>query len=98
MKLNFPFWIVIRRRGVAAQPVEPEGMPGCIAAFTPAEGAASFMADCDETNWESLLVGRATLPSLLAELRRFDVRSVCFDPGPDARGAQLALIDLESFQ
>jgi len=51
-ELAFPFWIVTQRCGLISQPVEPEGMPGFIAAFTTAESAASFMVERDETDWE----------------------------------------------
>src|SRR6185369_7112792 len=59
-ELNFPFWIVTQRRGLISKPVEPDGMPGFVAAFSSAEKAGSFMVSRGESGWENRLVARST--------------------------------------
>ncbi len=43
--ISFPFWIITQRRDLISLPVEPEGMPGYIAAFTAALDATTFMVE-----------------------------------------------------
>ena len=78
---NFPFWIVTQRRGLIAQPVEPDGMPGLVAALSSAENAARFMVRRGATKWENRLVSRSTFRDLMADLRRIGVQGLGLDPG-----------------
>lgn len=74
--LKFPFWIVTQRRGLISKPVEPDGVPGFIAAFSSAEHAAAFMVSRGETEWENRLVARSTLQDLMADLRLLGVQGL----------------------
>jgi hypothetical protein len=94
--ISFPFWIVTQRRGFKSPPVEADDMPGIIAVFTTAEAAASFMVSRGETEWENKLVARATLASLLAELRQIGARGICVDPGRNQFGMTFSLDELQN--
>jgi hypothetical protein len=93
-EVRFPFWIVTQRRGLISKPVEPDAMPGFVAAFSSAEDAATFMVRRGETEWESRLVARSTLNDLMADLRLLGMRGLCLDPGGGA-GTTLAFDDLQ---
>jgi hypothetical protein len=47
---------VTQRRGLISKPVEPDGMPGFVAAFSSAEKAASCKVSRGESEWENRLV------------------------------------------
>jgi hypothetical protein len=88
-RLLFPFWIVTQRRGLISKPVEPDGMPGFVAAFSTAE-RASFMAGRGATEWENRLVARATLRELMADLRLLGMQGLCLDPAKGEGGTKIA--------
>jgi hypothetical protein len=95
-ELTFPLWIVTQRRGVVSLPVEPEGMPGYIAAFTRAEKAATFMSERGETEWENKLVSRSTFTSLMEELRvMVAVRGLCLDPARNTMGTPITFEEID---
>ncbi len=94
--INFPFWIVTQRRGLISQPVEPDGVPGFIAAFSSAERAAKFMVSRGETEWENRMISRATLRDLMADLRRIGVRGLCLDPTKGEGGARITFEEMGS--
>lgn len=80
----FPFWIVTQRRDLISMPVEPEGMPGYVAAFATAQDATTFMVGRGETSWEIKMISRVTLAPLLGDLRRLGVQGVCLNPTGDS--------------
>jgi hypothetical protein len=84
-----------QRRGLISKPVEPDRMPGFIAAFSSAEKAASFMVSRGESEWENRLVARATLRDLMADLRLLGRQGLCLDPPKDGAGTQIAVDDLQ---
>lgn len=95
-ELTFPFWIVSRRRGVISLPVEPEGVTGYIAGFTTAEKAATFMSQRGETEWENKLVSRASIASLVDELRvMVGIRGICLDPLRGSCGTQISFEEID---
>lgn len=96
--LTFPFWIVTQKRGLISQPVEPEGTPGFIAAFSSAQNAATFMVARGETEWENRLVARSTLFSLMSDLRRLGVQGICLDPTKEEAGIRLTFDELDRQQ
>ncbi len=93
--VSYPFWIVTQRRGLISQPVEPDGTPGFIAAFTIAENAAKFMVERGETEWENKLVSRSTLQELMADLRRLGIQGMCLDPAKGQSGTKIAFNQME---
>lgn len=94
-EMTFPFWIVKQWRGLLSFPVELEDMPGFIATFTTADRAAKFMSERGEMEWQKQLVVRATLPSLLEQLRQLGVQGVCLDPSRSGCGMRLDLEELD---
>lgn len=93
--LTFPFWIVTQRRGLISRPVEPDGTPGFIAAFSNAENAASFMVSRGETEWENRLVARSTLAGLMADLRQLGMQGFCLDPKKGDSGKKITFEDIQ---
>jgi hypothetical protein len=93
--LIFPFWIVTQRRGLFTKPVELDGMPGFVAAFTAAERAATFMVSRGETEWENRLVSRSSLADLVRDLRQLGIKGVCLDPTAEGSTATIPLEELE---
>ncbi len=95
--LPFPIWIVTQRRGLISQPVEPDGVKGYAAGFSNAEAAARFMVARGETAWETtLVVGRATLGTLTADLRRIGVQGLCLDPDGSGCGEAITFDQLDA--
>ena len=91
----FPFWIVTQRRGLLSRPVEPDGTPGFIAAFTTAEKAASFMVSRGESEWENRLVSRSTLSDLKNDLRQLGFQGLCLDPAKGDGGTKVTFEEME---
>jgi hypothetical protein len=93
--LSFPLWIVTQRQGLFTKPVELEGLPGFVAAFTAAERAATFMVSRGETEWENRLVSRSSLVDLVRDLRQLGVKGLCLDPTPEGPTTTIPLDELE---
>jgi hypothetical protein len=94
--LTFPFWIVTQRRGLISQPVQPDSMPGFVAAFSSAEQAATFMVARGETEWENRLVARSTLASLMADLRLLGVQGLCLNPTKEKVGVKITFDEIKT--
>jgi len=94
--LQFPFWIATQRRGLVAQPVEVAGVRGVVAVFSSAEDLARFLVARGETDWENRpIVGRATLSTLLGDLRQIGMRGFCLNPGVEGGGAMVLFEQVE---
>src|SRR4051794_12925104 len=94
-RLTFPFWIVLQRRNLLSKPVEPDGTPGFIAAFSTAEKAASFMVIRGETEWENRLISRSTLADLKADLGQLGFQGLCLDPTKGTCGTKVTSVEME---
>jgi hypothetical protein len=90
--ISFPFWLITQRRDLISMPVEPDGMPGEVAAFA----ATTFMVERGETGWEFKMISRSTLAGLLNDLRLVGKKGLCMNPTNDG-GKKVEFDSLDGF-
>jgi hypothetical protein len=85
--VSFPFRLVVQIEGGEARPV---ALSGRAVAFSASESAATvasaFMAARGAGRWEFLLVGRAMVPLLVAQLKGRGLSGLLLDPAEDVPG------------
>jgi hypothetical protein len=94
-RLVFPFWVVMRtHRG---DPVDACAPLKYAATFSSTTKAGDLMQALGGKNWEFLLVIRAGMPGLIADLAKAGFEGLCFDPNADGTGGKLIpLVELQS--
>lgn len=94
MSLTCPFWIAYHRQNSVPRPVVPPHAPGFAAIFSTAPKATAYLVADRETSFSLRLVTRASVSSLIDDLRRMGIHGLCFDPD-EGGGEQLLFSEIE---